>query len=252
MKDITFWKKLNQVETHLAKQQGKERGFFTYTELMNLAKTIELQVLIQCIIAMVAILTMTYTLGVLSIAGSFHAVRFINGDVINKVEAVSTVAEMENLDIPCVNHTEIYLSNLDSKNVEPAQVLRTSLFLASINTFMIPFCNSSCSCSDNVHIDETIEKPWEWWNIPSMKWLTENSQDLYNMADMNYLYKYFIKYLELLFISYHDLEVGNHVNMKKSTKTRIQDQMESSWHKEWMDSLKNQFSYRHYFPNHKL
>ncbi|XP_044753673.1 protein CNPPD1 [Coccinella septempunctata] len=244
VRDTMFWKKLNQIETHLAEREGKQRGFFTYTELMNLAKIIELQALIQCIVAMVAILTMTYTLGVLSVAGSFHAVKFINENSLKEVQMKTEVVKMDKIcKQECLNETGKNFSHFESKNTETAQVLRASLFLASINTFVMPYCDSNCSSEENVCLDEVEHNSWEWWNIPTMKWLTENSQELFYISDINYIYKYFIRYLELLFITFHDLEIGNHINMKKSTKTRIQDQMESSWHKEWIDSLKNEASY---------
>lgn len=252
VKDIMFWKKLNQIETHLAEKEGNQRGFFTYTELMNLAKIIELQALIQCIVAMMAILTVTYTLGVLSVAGSFHAVKYISGDPFNTVvisdDANINKIEQEN----SANLTETNLLDSETRNVEAAHIFRTSLFLASINTFMIPYCNKNCSCDNDIDADENLDNAWEWWNIPSMKWLTEHSREILDMADINCFYKNFMRYLEQLFINSNDLEAGNHVNMKKSTKTRIQDQLESSWHQEWTDSLKNEFSYRPNFLNRKL
>ncbi|KAL3269058.1 hypothetical protein HHI36_008141 [Cryptolaemus montrouzieri] len=251
VKEITFWKKLNELETELAQREGSQRGFFTYTELTNLSSIIEMHLLIQCLVTMTVILITTYTVGVLTIAGSFHLVSLIPGNAFQtpNVENILNLAKLDKtikLQEDRVKYADM-LPKIGGRNVEPVHILRTSLFLASINTLMGSYCNSTNT--ENISDNNSELPSWEWWNIPSMIWLTENSEEVHklgNYISLGYLYRYFIGYLEMLAINSENLEVGNYINMNKATKTRIQDQMESSWHKEWIDSLENGVHYMQY------
>ncbi|KAK9890811.1 hypothetical protein WA026_012155 [Henosepilachna vigintioctopunctata] len=243
VKEVAFWRRLDKLEMQLADREGNRRGYFTYTELSNLADLIEVYALVQCVFTMTMILVASYTAGVLIIAGSFHLVSYVPGNAF-QVKSIEHVAnEVKLNDTLLENDSMRYLEGLEQKlnektSVEPVHILRTSLFLASINTLMSPYCNVSDGATDS----EVESACWEWWKLPSMIWLSESSQE-YNMNEhmsFNYFYNCFIGYLEILSVSSSNLEVGNHINMNKATMTRIQDQLEGSWHKEWTDSLQEE------------
>nr|XP_008198416.2 PREDICTED: LOW QUALITY PROTEIN: protein CNPPD1 [Tribolium castaneum] len=216
--ELTFWKKLSEIETTLARNQGGKRGFYTYTELERLLTSVELRNLIQNILTISVILITAYTAALLTLLGSVLIVSHIPGACLRpQIEAPPSE--------PLYNETN---------RVSP---LHVGIFLASIESFLTPFCNKS----------ETQNVSWDWWSAPTMTWLYETSKFVeveaptLGFLDLRRFYKdYFLKL---------DLEDQVH----KETKVRIQDQLERSWHEEWTDTIGDGFynRYLHYLQNLK-
>jgi hypothetical protein len=257
----TFWRKLGEIERSLAKRQGALRGFFTYTELHTLLATIELQTLIQNILAISTILIASYVAAVLTLCGSVFIVSHIS----------DTCLQARKVDVEQNNTLTLFISesgrnelNVIERNVSDRQeadvkfkheaktlnVLKTSIFLASIESFLKPFCNKSDATDLKMKEDNVQNVSWAWWTIPTMNWLSETSAYLEKIEMPKFEALYWRHahetYPEVKFL---DLEAQVH----KSTKIRIQDQLENSWHKEWTDTIKDGFydRYLYYMQNVK-
>lgn len=105
-------------------------------------------------------------------------------------------------------------------------MLKTSILLASINTNTTTY-EDTTSDIQNV--------TWDYWNNPVMDWLAKSSQIVTSFTtDMQS--NYLPYYLETTVHNMKQIELEDQIH--KATKTRIQDQLESSWHVEWIESLK--------------
>lgn len=85
---------------------------------------------------------------------------------------------------------------------------------------------------------------WDWWNVPIMNWLT-NAAQLVETFELPSVEKY-IFYLETTETSDKLVYLEDHI--QKATKTRMQDQLERSWHAEWTDTIKNHLSHYSVLP----
>lgn len=225
-KELTFWKKLTELETTVASREGLIRGYYTYTELSNLAATIEIYNLFQCIAAVSLILAATYTAGFLTIVGSMFLTSYVPGTSLyaikyDKLESNNTNSILSNLE-PCHGIVKTDVNSKCSRSLGVADLLKTSILLASIKT------------------NETEQKitgnaqyiSWDYWNVPAMQWFAESCQYLKNyIAELTF--QYYPYYLETSASNMKCIELEDQIH--KATKTRIQDQMESSWHEEWTD-----------------
>lgn len=220
-----FYEKLKEIESTLALKQGKQRNFFTYTELETLSSLVEIQKIVHCLITVSAILALTYLAGVLTLVGSVYLTSQIPGTTLyHKIEEKAKEAPIppsNDIFEPCLN----LKTDLDNKLRAPKVIgmLKTSILLASIKT------NTTSYETDNF---ENIS--WDYWNNPVMDWLAKSSE-LASYFTIN-LKSNIPNYLETAATNMKHIELEDQIH--KATKTRIQDQMESSWHTEWIESIK--------------
>lgn len=226
---------MSEIEGTLARKQGIIRGFFTYTELEILLKTIELSNLIQYIMSISIILTAAYTAALLTLLGSVFIVSQIPGSSIqsNKISQSqnnSFILPITNQDSPKIEIGQLK-TDLDCPQNEykALHVLKTGIFLVSIENLLKPFCNNT--------ENNEVKTSWDWWNVPTMQWLYETSNQMIDKLDM--ISRFDFGYiLDTFVLKVKHLELED--NIQKATKTRIQDQIEMSWHKEWIDTINNQ------------
>lgn len=72
----TFFKKLKDIECVLAEREARDRGWLTYTELCTLMPSIDL---IRKAISYSALLAVSYTAGVIALAGAFFVASHVPG-----------------------------------------------------------------------------------------------------------------------------------------------------------------------------
>ncbi|XP_063921432.1 protein CNPPD1 isoform X2 [Zophobas morio] len=253
--ELTFWKKLHEIEQTLARKQGACRGFFTYTELEALLTAIELQSLIQTVVSMSALLIASYIVAVFALFGSVFIVSHIPGtylqpkfDICENDTLIPVTLNSECGDVETDIPDRIQPSETPTKSEIPTlNVIKTSIFLASIESFLKPFCNKSESVESPVNDDNVQNVSWDWWTAPTLKWLSETSALIerkvelptWNLLYFQYLYETYIQ------VKFLDLEDQVH----RATKVRAQDRLENSWHTEWTDTIRNDFYDRdvHYY-----
>lgn len=210
VREETFWQKLLEIESSLARKEGSQRGWFTYTELENLLTGINPANLLQALATVLSVLTVTYTAGILAILSSIFIVSNIPGSCLQrKTEAFDPSLKTE-IDNPKFN--------LSASRLDAADMFKTTLILASIQT--------------NSGVESDLET-WNWWSKDSMVWLSESSK--MNEAPMQQSF-YPVQYTDASVANEKSIDLQDQVH--KATKLRIQDQMEHSWHTEWTDSLK--------------
>lgn len=235
-----FWKKLGEIENTIAKREGIARGWYTYTEIQKLME-IDIAQFLQRICTALSVLTVTYTLGILTILGSVFIVSNIPGNYLNKcnlqikiddidMQGGSSTAYNLNEDVFDANDTSQYKS---IKRLDAVDVLKTSILLASLKT-SIPKKDANESQLD-LESNNTSEDSWAWWSNPTMNWLTSISKMMDFVPDFKcYTYGSYSDW------SLYDLKIYNlEDQIHKATKVRLQDQMERSWHTEWTDTLKS-------------
>lgn len=130
-------------------------------------------------------------------------------------------------------------------NFNAVKVFKASILLASIKT------DSVSNSSDILQTNETDifesncqSMSWDWWNVPVMNWLSKTSEYIQSFELpilKNYLY-----FLENTVANEKFTYLEDHI--RKATKTRIQDQLERSWHVEWTDTIKQHLSYYNILP----
>ncbi|KAF2882376.1 hypothetical protein ILUMI_23796 [Ignelater luminosus] len=267
-----FWKKLGEIETTIAKKEGGDRGWFTYTELQYLMSSIDVYNLIQCISAVMSVLTVTYTLGILTILGSMFIVSTIPGNSLQNNNVYIETESYLNIDDGSAKHfdnfndtsdtdiaSNIIGNNLDStsniykKHLDAADVLKTGIILASIKTAQSTKRNVRPRFDVQLN-DTTVSKtteayaPWAWWSSSTMDWLTKTSK-MIERFDLLPNFKHFVydQYIEMSIANWKIINLEDQIH--KATKVRIQEQMERSWHIEWTDTLKNML-WRHKILNY--
>ncbi|XP_022918358.1 protein CNPPD1 [Onthophagus taurus] len=258
--EVTFWKKLGELERILAKKEGKIRGWFTYTELCNLSTNFDTYSLYNYLFSLSMVLIVTYTAGILTIVGAMFIVSHIPGNCLRPLQPIQ---EAENnlitnnsviINTPIKYELTKFVNNKHS--VDVVNVLKAGLILASIKTSYYSHTNDSFCCDTNNEINEDNKEfiSWDWWNNPTMDWLTKISENAQSFV-------LFTVNLKIFNYDYSDVQISNSKVMElrdhihKGTATRIQDQLERSWHKEWTDVLKggfNQKMFNNYMKNLKV
>jgi len=254
----SFWKKLGELEMQLAIKEGKTRGYFTYTELQILGDIIgkDLPHIVQCVVAISVILAATYAAGFLTILGSvalastipgtsLYQSRMSSSNVLPITDHVLTRDQAAYTPQPC-NETKS-TTPIKFDNLNAIKVFKASILLASIKPNAM--ANSSDISStetntfeDNCQLFQYVS--WDWWNVPVMNWLSKASEYIETFefpAVQNYIY-----FLENAVTNEKFIYLGDHIH--KATKTRIQDQLEGSWHVEWADTIKHHLSYYNILP----
>lgn len=233
------------MEAALAKKEGCNRGWFTYTELQNLLVTVDIRNLIQVVAVVTSVLLTAYFLAVLTVLGSVLIVSNLPGNCLqsrqeylrnhNYMPFIRGQSQNNNL-----KASEDYktIKNIN-KSMDAADVLKASIILASIKTTI--HSKKINKLLDNIEVNSTVTNDsWAWWTNPTMEWLTKTSQMLMN-------YDYIPEFKFVVYNQYNAMSMGNFKlyeledHIHKATKVRIQDQMERSWHKEWTDTLRNIF-----------
>ncbi|XP_056632204.1 protein CNPPD1 [Diorhabda sublineata] len=219
-----FYEKLKEIESTLALKQGKQRNFFTYTELETLSSLVEIQKIIHCLITVSAVLALTYLAGVLTLVGSVYLTSQIPGTTLyHKIEGkVKEPLTQSRNDIwePCLD----LKTDIDNKLRAPRVIgmLKTSILLASIKT-------------NDTYVNKNFENiSWDYWNNPVMDWLARTSE-LVSYFTVNPIFNV-PNYLETTTTNMKRIQLEDQIH--KATKTRIQDQIESSWHTEWIETIK--------------
>lgn len=244
----TFWKKLAEIEQTIAKREGTARGWYTYSELEKIMR-ISVSHLLQSISVTLSILIATYTLGIFTILGSVFIVSNIPGNCLRNRNTYmqlqndnSGVLDIENNSTHILNSFTNDLAEMSeherSKHIDAADILKTSILLASLTpqsnviTHTHPVQNSITS-SANV-----TKHSWAWWLSPTMDWLTRTSRIIEKFDFIPEMKSFtYDSYIDASFAASKMLKLENQVH--KSTKVRIQDQLERSWHKEWTDTFRN-------------
>ncbi|KRT78859.1 hypothetical protein AMK59_7042 [Oryctes borbonicus] len=253
--EANFWKKLCDLEHQLAKKQGMNRGWFTYTELNSILAVVDAYHFYHYIVYLITILLATYTAGVVTIISSMFIVSQVPGNCLQspavKIDPADTPLFIAS-DNQCQTNLKEAVQNIENltdfncdileetcssrKQIDAADVLTTSLILASIQPVpdKIPARNNSYF--DNPENDDRNNEKisWDWWTSPAMNWLASTSELVYfNLNFKDYVYS---SYSDSTIVATKLIEQEDHFH--KATRTRIQDQLERSWHKEWTDTIK--------------
>ncbi|KAL1512923.1 hypothetical protein ABEB36_002424 [Hypothenemus hampei] len=238
--ELAFWRKLNEIEMKLALKQGNSRGFFTYTELGILGELIskDFQNVIQCICAVSVILVAAYTTALIVLFGSVAIASHIPGTSLYNPVTSNEKSPINDQRLMITDETLLSSSNettIKSNNVkfDAVNVLKTSIFLASIKTENDHTTNLS-EVSLTLDQANCERVSWDWWNVPTMNWLTKISEYItaFNIPAIESS----TYYLENRAVNEKLVHLKDYIH--KATKTRIQDQLERSWHVEWIDTVK--------------
>lgn len=251
VKEATFWQKFNALEETLAQRETKIRGHFTYAELETLSRIFDLQSLLNALATIMAVLVTTYTAGLLTILASMYIASQIPGHLLNQPSAPSTTSTTANRTyFPALVENDTssiyYLDETDdnkkslSSSRYAVDVLQTSILLASIQ--------SAAPQENDFHDDITNNSnredvTWDWWNSPSMTWLSHASRLVETLR--------FFAASKLTQDNFMDMSIANSKKVElvdklhKGTKIRMQDLLESSWHTEWTDTISGYFPYKH-------
>ncbi|XP_066149432.1 protein CNPPD1 [Euwallacea fornicatus] len=239
----TFWDKLNDIEISLALKQGTLRGYFTYTE-MGVLLYKDIHEVAQCILALSAILAAAYATAVLMLVGSVALASTIPGTSLyyNRISNSATLPfayQAQKVETSAVNQTTKMAPPKchNTLNSNALKVLKASILLASIKT---QGPSNSTSELDQQPLDTSTQSvSWDWWNVPIMNWLSKSAQ-LIKSFEMPVIQNC-LSYLDVAMVSEKFIYLEDHIH--KATKTRIQDQLERSWHAEWTDTIKGQLAY---------
>ncbi|KAF5307954.1 hypothetical protein FQR65_LT06521 [Abscondita terminalis] len=237
-----FWKKLGEIEKVIAKKEGFARGWYTYTEIQKLM-AIDVTQFMQRICTALSVLTVTYTLGILTLLGSVFIASNIPGNYLHKsslqikTNDSAMTDEVNNIYDPTRDSFDnSHSSEFKNKRLDAADVLKTSILLASLQSNNLTTAANETELVLNLESNNVSKDSWAWWSNPTMNWLTSISRTIENF-DFIPEYKRYDNYLDK---SVQNLKIYNlEDQIHKATKVRLQDQMERSWHKEWTDSLKN-------------
>lgn len=218
--DQTFWRKLSSIESIIGRNEGKNRGFFTYTELNNLLSVIDAGALVHYLTAVLAVLTLTYAAGLLTVISSMLIVSHMPGNCLSPVssEVPSNQQSFE-------QEPETVF---EKKPIDAVDILQTGIILASI----------AGANYDSNETDNTESVGWDWWNSTTMNWLTSTSKIMEIPIPEFKAYTY-NNYLEMTI----DKKLLLQDQLHKATRIRMQDRLESSWHTEWTDTIFTLFSY---------
>ncbi|KAH1005551.1 hypothetical protein HUJ04_006511 [Dendroctonus ponderosae] len=235
-----FWKKLNDIEAQLALKQGTSRGCFTYTELETLGNILskDFHDVVQTFVIVTVVLAATYTAALLMMFGSVVLAGSIR---------VTNLYPETNV-LPIANHSvieDIHLSSSvvnDSKksfNYDIVKVFKASILLASIKTE--PTRNYSKGLTA-AGMENCQNVGWDWWNTPVMNWLAQTSQ-LVKTLEIPVISSGMF-YFESTWTNEKFAYLEDHI--RRATKTRLQDQLERSWHVEWIDTIQQRLAYNYF------
>lgn len=79
-----FWKRLWCLEKQIALQEGKRRGWFSYTDMERLLESVDVTGLVNAVLTVSAVCITSYTVSVLALLGSAFIVSQIPGNAISR------------------------------------------------------------------------------------------------------------------------------------------------------------------------
>ena len=194
----------------------------------------------HCLVAVSAILAATYTAGLLTLLGSVFLASHVPGTSLHqkRLETGKPLPiEYKNLEIKDIISTPII------KHAKTDQSGKNYQTWIDTNNFSKP---SSGLQNENYESKESSFQfvSWDWWNVPVMNWLAKTSEMIEKIELP--IMKNYVYFLENKIISDTYFSLEDHIH--KATKTRIQDQMERSWHSEWTDTITYQTYYYNILP----
>lgn len=107
----TFFKKLKEIERHLAERETRTRGWLTYTELCTLMPSIDA---IRKAVSYSALLAVSYTAGVIALAGAFFVASQVPGSYLCDRTTTTT------------NRPSTVTTGTGTESVSPTSVLNES------------------------------------------------------------------------------------------------------------------------------
>lgn len=223
MNEKTFWSRLNELERTIALRQGIERGgWFTYTDLQYLLNDIDLNQIIQSFLTATTVLTVSYAASVLTILSSM----FVAYQITTVQNPLQTFIQPEILTKIMIENPFDEQIKVKNNTMDPIQVLTTGILLASIQ-----------SNEEPQEIGRRNQSEWKWWKNDLMTWLYECSNKDVECDDTshNINFQEYGKRLDMLRVNDKLMKLEDQIH--KATSVRIQDQMESSWHMEWTDTI---------------
>ncbi|XP_049816823.1 protein CNPPD1 [Schistocerca nitens] len=118
-----FWKRLWCLEKQIALQEGKRRGWFSYTDMERLLESVDITALVNAVLTVSAVCITSYTVSVLALLGSAFIVSQIPGNAISRnTQDVSQSAA----EIP-----QNFTANSEQEN---ADAVVTNFILASLGS----------------------------------------------------------------------------------------------------------------------
>lgn len=250
VREPLFWSRLEQLETDLALHEGVQRGWFTYTEIKYFSNVYELQHgildLLQTVVAVSAVLALTYAVGVATLAGSVFLTSRVPGTYLHQCTHKNNTLDLLASSTAQPNDVSNSTDDLDTivwdilteskrhKSLDAINVLKTSFILASIS------CNTDCDDINTENCDSPeFSSSWDWWNNPIINWLSDISRntEFEGIKLPHNYYKNFAhdKLVDMSIAQQKKLQLEDEIH--KATKVRMQEQLERSWHKEWTDSV---------------
>lgn len=221
----------------------KVRKFLEVEESVN-SNISDFYNLMQCVVALSAVLAVAYATALLVLFGSVALASTVPGtilynynmeqtrtnesSVVGRLGFIAFELELKYFFPGLISPT---WNKHQTSNFNAVKVFKASILLASIKT-------------EPLNGTDSQTMTWDWWNVPIMNWLT-NTAELVKTFELPSVEKY-IFYLETTETSDKLVYLEDHI--QKATKTRMQDQLERSWHAEWTDTIKNHFSHYNVLP----
>lgn len=259
VQEPTFWAKLRSLEFTLAKREGSNRGFYTYTELENLFTAIDTRNLINSLATVIAVFTAAYTMGVLTMVSAVFVASNVSNALLIKTQGNMVTDDIvinnNNMEMGIFNQAEQNSSEMldvsnqiladlslqqNKHNMSAIDVLQTSIILASIKSTNPKLKETLLDPNDTISENTTNTEAvtWDWWSNPVMEWLTETSKSIETWTFILNTKPYIQdRYKEMSLATYKWFGLQDQVH--RATKIRIQDQLERTWHMEWTDSVCN-------------
>lgn len=259
VQEPTFWAKLRSLEFTLAKREGSNRGFYTYTELENLFTAIDTRNLINSLATVIAVFTAAYTMGVLTMVSAVFVASNVSNALMIKTQGNMVtddiVVNNNNMEMGIFNQADQNSSEMldvsnqiladlslqqNKHNMSAIDVLQTSIILASIKSTNPKVKETLLDPNDTIseNTTNTESVTWDWWSNPVMEWLTETSKSIETWTFILNTKPYIQdRYKEMSLAMYKWFGLQDQVH--RATKMRIQDQLERTWHMEWTDSVCN-------------
>ncbi|CAG2061558.1 unnamed protein product [Timema podura] len=117
---------------HIALQEGKRRGWFSYTDLDQLLETVDLAALAQVVVVVSAVCLTSYTASVLTLLGSVFAVSHMPGTSLSPRLPLQPATTQRSSSFDSLD--ELTSKDCATQTVTPVDVLTTSFILASIGS----------------------------------------------------------------------------------------------------------------------
>lgn len=155
--DDDFWKRLKQLENHIACNEAKKRGWYSYYELSCLINTIKLTAIVKTLVSISSICLATYTAGIVTLLGSALVASHIPGTSLSSSSSKQPISTT-------INSTNNYqLAQDDIENLPTIDLsnLATNYQNNENNISKKITTNSNIKCELNCWIDTLTN----WLNL---------------------------------------------------------------------------------------